>query len=153
ATVEVIGVGTTAERVVAVAATQRINAVIALESVVAVAAVEDISAKIATQNIVPGTAGQMIVGRGAEEVLDPDQGVALGLPAMAGTGRQVALPPRGRLIVIGPVVAASAAVEDIGPVAAAQSIIAGAAAQDIGSVVAADEVVEGRTGYVLDARQ
>ncbi len=87
----------------------------------------------AGEDVDVGVAGQRIVGLGADDVLDPDQDVALGVAADAGAGGQVDRHP-GRAGVVGGGVDGDAAVQPVGP---------GPAAKQVGAVMAQESVGAG----------
>ena len=81
-----------------------------------------------------------------------DQGIAIGVAARAGAGREIDHDARGRGR-IGRGIEAVAAVERVGAAEPAERIVAVAAAQDIGCGRADQGIVEDGTGDVLDAER
>ncbi len=124
----------------------------------AVAAVQDIGPGPAVEPVVAGGAGQRIgaaaagqpVGEGrAVEILDRDEGVALGVAARAGPAGQVDLHGRGRGVVIDRV-DAEVAIENISAAIAGERVIPVPARKEIVPEIAEQGVVEGRAGEILD---
>ena len=134
AAIDDIAAGAADDQIVAIAAVQHIRATAADQRVIA---------RTAVQRVVAVAAGQAVVEIRADDVLDVDQRIALGIAA--GTGRSVEPDHhcRGRMRIVRGV-DAGAAVERVGPGAAHQRVVAAAAVKLV-AAAAGDQDIIART--------
>ena len=105
-------------------------------------AAEQIVAAPAPQGLVTLTAAQRVVEVGADNNLDADQLVPLGIAGHAGAGKEVDRYPRRAVGIRRSIQIVATATEDVGVGPAAEHIIAIVAEQDISAAVAGQGVVE-----------
>ncbi len=135
--------------VAARAAAQRVVAEPAVELVGAAAARDDVGAVAAFERVGGGRAGQRIVEGGRDDPLDAVEGVADGVPAARGSGREVDR-DGGRAGVVDGVDAARAD-EGVRAAAPDQGVVAGPAFEPVGAGIAVEHIGVGRADEVLDA--
>ena len=153
-----VGLVTAVEHVIAAEALEHIGAVPAVQRVVILAAPQAVGAAVAVERVfsapavervVAVVAGQGIRVGGADENLDVVEVVALGVAALADTGRQRDEDPRRRSLV-GHRIDALAAVHLVGAGAADQIVVAFHAPQQVVFSIPVELVVIPRALQVLD---
>ena len=115
-------------------------------------AIKGVGTRRARQDVVIGVPGQRVVMGRAVDIFDIGQGVARGIAAEAGAGREVdGHGGRGRAVYggIGP----HTAVEIVRTRAADQLIVAGARTERVGARISGQDIVMGRALEVLDVGQ
>ena len=129
--INVVGAGVARENVVTFLAPQLVAAAAAGHDIVAIIALDDIGVVVAAEEIAM---------EGAEQVLDKVVAIALCVAGIRPGKDEVDDDPGGSVPVIG-VVAALAAIDDIGALAADQVIVAVISSQDVVAVPARNRVV------------